>query len=146
MSGEAANAPGNGRLDAVDFAAAVELVAEQIQQQHIVRAQAGQHVGEPQLVAFENAPLGSGCCRSAEVMPAARFAPVRLQMIVHPAASKASASRLFVEVFPLVPTVMTEPLRALAAQLVEQRRINGERDLPRQISRRPPRHMTQPPG
>ena len=51
----------------------------------------------------------AGCCRSAEVMPAARFAPVRLQMIVHPAASKASASRLFVEVFPLVPTVMTEP-------------------------------------
>ncbi len=42
-------------------------------------------------------------------MPAARFAPVRLQMMVRPAASKASASRLFVEVFPLVPTVMTEP-------------------------------------
>ncbi len=33
--------PRNGRLDAVDFAAAVELVAEQIQQQHIFERRRG---------------------------------------------------------------------------------------------------------
>ena len=50
--------PGNGRLDAVDFAAAIQLITEQVQQYHVVRAQVRQHVGKPQLVALEHTPLG----------------------------------------------------------------------------------------
>ncbi len=45
-------------LDAVDLAAAVELVAEQVQQQHIGGAKLRGHLRKPQLVAFEHAPIG----------------------------------------------------------------------------------------
>lgn len=146
MSGEAANAPRNGRLDAVDFAAAVELVAEQIQQQHIVRAQAGQHVGEPQLVAFENAPLGSRLLQKRRGDARSQIRPCAIADDSAPGSFEGVGKQVVRRGLPVGAHGDDRALRALAAQLVEQRRINGERDLPRQISRRPPRHMTQPPG
>ena len=45
-------------LDAIDLAAAIKLVAEQVQQHHIVRAQLRQDLRQPQLVALEHAPVG----------------------------------------------------------------------------------------
>ena len=45
-------------LDAVDLAAAIKLVAEQVEQHHVVRAQLRQDLRQPQLVAFEHAPVG----------------------------------------------------------------------------------------
>ena len=41
----------------INLPVTVKLVAEQIQQQHVIRAQARQHVGKPQLIAFEHTPL-----------------------------------------------------------------------------------------
>ena len=48
---------GNGVLHAVDFAAAVKLVTEQVQQQHVGCLHLRQGVGQPQLVRFEHAPF-----------------------------------------------------------------------------------------
>ena len=45
-------------LDAVDLAAAIKLVAEQVEQHHVVRAQLRQDLCQPQLVALEHAPVG----------------------------------------------------------------------------------------
>ena len=45
-------------LDAVDLAAAIKLVAEQVEQHHVVRAQLRQDLRQPQLVALEHAPVG----------------------------------------------------------------------------------------
>ena len=133
-------------MDAVDFAAAVELVAEQIQQQHIVRAQAGQHVGEPQLVAFENAPLGSRLLQKRRGDARSQIRPCAIADDSAPGSFEGVGKQVARRGLPVGAHSDDRTLRALAAQLVEQRRINGERDLPRQISRRPPRHMTQPPG
>ena len=48
---------GDSVLHAVDFAAAVKLVAEQVQQQHIIGLHLGQRVGQPQFVRLEHAPF-----------------------------------------------------------------------------------------
>ena len=48
----------NALLDAVDLAHPVQLVAEQVQQHHVVRLQVRQDLRQPQLVAFEHAPVG----------------------------------------------------------------------------------------
>ncbi len=48
---------GDGILHAVDLAAAVQLVAEQVQQQHVAGLHLRKRMGKPQLVAFEHAPF-----------------------------------------------------------------------------------------
>ena len=48
----------NALLDAVDLAHAVQLVAEQVQQQHVVCLKVRQDLRQPQLVALEHAPVG----------------------------------------------------------------------------------------
>ena len=45
-------------LDAVDLPTAIQLVAEQVQQQHVVRLQLRQRACQPQLIALENTPVG----------------------------------------------------------------------------------------
>ena len=73
-------------------------------------------------------------------------APVRLQMIVRPAASKASASRLLVEVFPLVPTVMTEPCAHLPRSSSSSDGSIASAIFPGRLAAGRLRHMAQPPG
>ena len=51
--------PGNALLDAIDFPATIQLVAEQVQQQHVGGAHRRQHARERQLIALDNAPLGA---------------------------------------------------------------------------------------
>ena len=137
---------GDRSLDAVDLAAAVELVAEQVQQQHVVRAQAGQHVGEPQLIALEDAPLSGRLLQKRRGDTRSQIGPGAVANDGAAGSLEGVGEQVVRGGLPVGAHGDDRALRALAAQLVEQRRINGERDLPRQISRRPPRHMTQPPG
>ena len=136
----------NGRLDAVDFAAAVELVAKQIQQQHIVRAQMRQHVGKPQLVAFEDAPLGGRLLQKRRGNAGGQIGPGAVADNSASSGFKGIGQKVVRRGLPVGTHCDDRTLRALAAQLIKQRRINLERDLPRQVGRRTVRHMAQPPG
>ena len=136
----------NGRLDAVDFAAAVELVAKQIQQQHIVRAQMRQHVGKPQLVAFEDAPLGGRLLQKRRGNASGQIGPGAVADNSASSGFKGIGQKVVRRGLPVGTHCDDRTLRALAAQLIKQRRINLERDLPRQVGRRTVRHMAQPPG
>ena len=44
----------------LDFPHAVELVAEEVEQHHVIGLELGQGFREPEFVAFENAPIGLG--------------------------------------------------------------------------------------
>ena len=136
----------NGRLDAVDFAAAVELVAKQIQQQHIVRAQMRQHVGKPQLVAFEDAPLGGRLLQKRRGNAGGQIGPGAVADNSAAGGFESIGQKIVRRGLPVGAHRDDRALRALAAQLIEQRRINLERDLSRQVGRGPMRHMAQPPG
>ena len=48
----------NTILDAIDFAATIELVAEQVQKKHVGRLELRRHLLQPQLVGLEDAPIG----------------------------------------------------------------------------------------
>ena len=136
----------NGRLDAVDFAAAVELVAEQIQQQHVVRVQMRQHMGKPQLVAFEDAPLGGRLLQKRRGNAGGQIGPGAVADNSASSGFKGIGQKVVRRGLPVGTHCDDRTLRALAAQLIKQRRINLERDLPRQVGRRTVRHMAQPPG
>ena len=136
----------NGRLDAVDFSATVELVAKQIQQQHIVRAQMREHVGKPQLVAFEDAPLGGRLLQKRRGNASGQIGPGAVADNSASSGFKGIGQKVVRRGLPVGTHCDDRTLRALAAQLIKQRRINLERDLPRQVGRRTVRHMAQPPG
>ena len=48
----------NTILDAIDFAATIELVAEKVQKKHVGRLELRRHLLQPQLVGLEDAPIG----------------------------------------------------------------------------------------
>ena len=48
----------NTILDAIDFAATIELVAEQVQKKHVGRLELRRHLLQPQLVGLEDTPIG----------------------------------------------------------------------------------------
>ena len=74
-------------LDAVDLAAAVKLVAEQVEQHHVVRAQLRQDPCQPQLVALEHAPVGLACVQQ-------RRGHARIQVRTRAVADDSLARRL----------------------------------------------------
>ncbi len=47
----------NAVLDAIYLAATVELVAEQVEQHHVIRLQMRKGLGQPQLIGLEDAPI-----------------------------------------------------------------------------------------
>ena len=105
-----------------------------------------QHVGKPQLVAFEDAPLGGRLLQKRRGNAGGQIGPGAVADNGASSSFKGIGQKVVRRGLPVGAHRDDRALRALAAQLIEQRRINLERDLPRQVGRGPMRHMAQTPG
>ena len=136
----------DGALDAVDLTAAIQLIAEEVQQHHVGRAQARQHAGEPQLVALEHAPLGGRLLQQ-------RRGNARGQVRTGAVADNSTAiglegigQQVVRGSLPVGAHGDNRALGALVPQLIQQRGVDLQGDFPRQVRRRAVGHMLQAPG
>ena len=97
--------------DDLELAVAVELVAEQVAEQHRARLELGRDRSEPELVDLEQAHVAAARARraSAAATPPAMFAPARLWTSRVPVRPRIVAIIAAVVVLPLVAETTTLP-------------------------------------
>ena len=95
--------------DDLELAVAVELVAEQVAEQHRARVELGGDRPEPELVDLEQAQRRRGAAASAAATPPAMFAPARLCTSRVPVRPRIAAIIAAVVVLPLVAETTTLP-------------------------------------
>ena len=132
-------------LDAIDFATAIELVAEQVQKKHVCRLELRRHLLQPQLVGFEHAPIGLFRMKKRR-----RYAgiEVRTRPVAHHAGARALediGEQVGHRGLPVGAHHHDRPAGKLSSQVREQTRIHVERNLPREVCRRPVEHVLQAP-
>ena len=135
----------NAVLDTIDFAATVELVAEQVQKQHVGRLELRRHLLQPQLVGLEDAPIGLFRMKKRR-----RYAgiEVRARPVAHHAGARALediGEQVGHRGLPVGAHHHDRPAGKLSSQVREQTRIHVERNLPREVCRRPVEHVLQAP-
>ena len=132
-------------LDAIDFAATIKLVAEQVQKKHVGRLELRRHLLQPQLVGFEDAPIGL-----FRVKERRRYAgiEVRTRSIAHHADTRAFkdiGEQVGHGRFPVGAHHHDRTASELPPQIREQTRVHIECNFPRKVCRRPAEHVLQTP-
>ena len=130
-------------LDAVDLAAPVQLVAEQVQQQDVVRLQLRQGADQPELVAFEHAPIARASVQQGRrhagiEVRAGAIAHHRMAGRLHRVRQQVADRGLAVR-----PDHHDRTAAQLAPQIGDDARVDVEGDLAREVRRRTAEHALE---
>ena len=130
----------------VDFARAIELVAEQVQQHDEVGLQLGHDLGQPQLVALEHAPVGGAgvqqrACDAGIEIGARAVARDGFTGGLERVCEQVRDRRLAVR-----PDNHDGSLGHPRLQVRDEVRVNDEARLAGEVGRRPVSHVCERPG